>query len=135
MKHLGAVNWIVFVALETFAQISLKLAAVDVPPGSGLGAWVQALTSNGWFQASIAADVVNFFAWMLILRRHDLSLAVPLSSFCYVTIVLASTFLLQETVTALQLLGLGLVGIGIVLVADQEPEDSANAGQRDRGQE
>lgn len=135
MKHLGALNWIVFVALETFAQISLKLAAADAPPGPDLAAWLRALTSNGWFQASIAADVVNFFAWMLILRRHDLSLAVPLSSFCYVTIVLASTFLLHETVTPLQVLGLGLVGIGIVLVADRGPADLANARQQEGGRE
>ena len=125
MKRLATLNWLVFVALETFAQIALKFAAVDTSAAGGFAGWLHALATNGWFQASIAADVMNFFAWMLILRRHELSLAVPLSSLCYFTIILASTILLHEAVTPLQLLGLGLVGIGIVLVASAEEAETA----------
>ena len=137
MKRLGTLNWLVFVALETFAQIALKLAAVDTNVAAGFGGWLHALATNGWFQASIAADVLNFFAWMLILRRHDLSLAVPLSSLCYFTVILASTILLHEAIAPLQLLGLGLVGAGIVLVASGEPaETSASvAGSGRSGQQ
>ena len=118
-------NWIAFVALETFAQISLKLAAVVANPGSGLTAWLSALLSNHWFQVSIAADIANFFIWMSILRRHDLSLAVPLSSLSYFTVIALSTILLHEAVTPLQLVGLGAVGIGIILIAGPDDGDKA----------
>jgi drug/metabolite transporter (DMT)-like permease len=124
MRNLIVLNWLVFVALETFAQIALKIAAVDTGAPSSVGDWLRVLAGNGWFQASIAADVANFFAWMLILRRHDLSLAVPLSSLCYVTILLASAVILHEKVMPFQLLGLTLVGIGIALVAERQGREN-----------
>ena len=124
---IATLNWVVFVALETFAQVALKLAAVDSNAASSLSSWLAALASNHWFQASLAADVLNFFAWMLILRRHDLSLAVPLSSLCYFAIVIASTLLLHETVSVLQVAGLGLIGTGIILVAGLEGAETAQA--------
>ena len=132
MKSWAAINWVVFVALETFAQVALKLAAVDSSAASSLGRWLVALASNSWFQASLGADVLNFVAWMMILRRHDLSLAVPLSSLCYFTIVIASTVLLHEQVGVFQVVGLGLIGIGIVLVAGLEGAETDPQGKGDR---
>lgn len=135
MKYFAALNWVVFVALETFAQVALKLAAVDSSAASSLSSWLSALASNHWFQASLTADVLNFFAWMMILRRHDLSLAVPLSSLCYFAIVIASTTLLHETVGIVQVVGLGLIGVGIILVAglegaETDPTDADKGGHR-----
>ena len=132
MKSWAAINWVVFVALETFAQVALKLAAVDSSTASSLRGWLVALASNSWFQASLGADVLNFVAWMMILRRHDLSLAVPLSSLCYFTIVIASTVLLHESVGVFQVVGLGLIGIGIVLVAGLEGAETDPQGKGDR---
>ena len=116
------VSWLLFVALETFAQISLKFAAASTAGQGRLGDWLATLAADRWFQASIAADVINFFVWMSILRRHELSLAVPLSSFCYFTIVAFSTLVLHEAVSPLQLLGLGAVGVGIILVAGPDSD-------------
>lgn len=127
MKYFAALNWLVFVALETFAQVALKLAAVDSDAASSLSGWIAALASNGWFQASLTADVLNFFAWMTILRRLDLSLAVPLSSLCYFAIVIVSTLLLRETVSVPQVVGLGLIGVGIILVAGLEGAETDTA--------
>ena len=132
MKYFAALNWVVFVALETFAQVALKLAAVDSSEASSLSGWLSALASNHWFQASLAADVLNFFAWMTILRRHDLSLAVPLSSLCYFAIVIASTALLREPVGITQVAGLGLIGVGIILVAGLERAETDQT-DADRG--
>jgi multidrug transporter EmrE-like cation transporter len=111
--------WFGFAGLETAAQLSLKMAAVTNDAFGGT-AWVTALLRNHWFQTSIACDIVNFFMWMAILRRHDLSLAVPLSSLCYGVIILMSVLILRETVTELQLIGLVTIGAGIfVLTRDQ----------------
>ena len=108
--------WIGFVGLETAAQLSLKMAATT-NHALGMSAWIGALLTNHWFQISILCDAVNFLMWMTILRRHDLSLAVPLSSLCYGAIVLLSFLLLHEPITGVQLIGLCTIGAGVIVLA------------------
>lgn len=111
--------WIGFVGLETAAQLSLKMAATT-NPALETGAWLGALLRNHWFQISIVCDAVNFLMWMTILRRHDLSLAVPLSSLCYAAIVILSFLLLREPVTGVQLIGLCTIGAGIIVLTKDD---------------
>ena len=110
-------HWLVFVSLETTAQLTLKVAAVGTMGPGGAWGWLQALASNPWFQASIACDVANFLVWMAILRRHDLSVAIPLSALCYFSIIIASSLLLHEPVSVPQVAGLALIGLGIFWIA------------------
>lgn len=111
------VVWTMLVGLETGAQLALKMAADLTPTEMGMVAWLQALLSSPWFQLSIGLDVAGFVAWMAILREHELSFAIPVSSLCYFATILASTLLLREQVHAMQVLGLSAVGFGIVLIA------------------
>ena len=123
----GAI-WLIFVALETAAQLALKMAADTTVARDGIAGWFGALASSPWFQLSIGCDIVNFFAWMAILRQHDLSLAIPLSSAAYVAIIAASTIVLHENIETMQWLGLILIGLGIVLVA----ADDATSRERSK---
>ena len=112
-------HWLLFVSLETTAQLTLKMAAVATPSLGGTGGWLQALASNSWFQASIACDIANFLVWLAILRRHDLSVAIPLSALCYFSIIIASSVLLHEPVSTPQIAGLLLTGFGILCIAQK----------------
>ena len=112
----GAI-WVVFAALETAAQLTLKMAAGTTASELSTGAWLCALATNPWFQLSIACDMANFFAWMAILRRHDLSLAIPLSSICYFAIIAAGTVFLHESVAVAQWVGLIVIGFGLALIS------------------
>ena len=52
-----------------------------------------------------------------ILRRHDLSLAIPLSSICYFAIIAAGTVFLHESVAVAQWVGLIVIGVGLALIS------------------
>ena len=112
-----AFRWLILISLETLGQLSLKFAADGTDVSDSLGPWLQKLALNHWFQISIACDIAGFLAWMSILRRHDLSFAIPISGLCYFATVGISTIFLHEPVQSVQLIGLAIIGTGVILVA------------------
>jgi drug/metabolite transporter (DMT)-like permease len=120
-KMLGApLLWASFVALETLAQVALKVAALEAPAMSATAAYLPTGVHSPWFALSIACDAANLLLWLVILRGHDLSAAIPMSSVTFLSVVGASSLILGEQVQALQALGLLLIGIGVTLVAWDE---------------
>jgi drug/metabolite transporter (DMT)-like permease len=110
--------WLIFVVLETAAQLTLKMAS-----GAGTTHYLQSIgtiVNSRWFMASIACDAANLIIWLAILRRHELSVAVPLTSMTYFAVLLASGLLLHEPVRLAQLMGLILIGGGVTLVSWNE---------------
>jgi len=118
--------WAALIAIESAAQISLKLAANQIGEMTWEWAWIVRAVSDRWFIASIVCDVASFLVWIALLRRHDLSFAVPVSSLCFVSVVALSVVVLNEPVTALQIVGMATIGVGIYLIAqdDQPPPES-----------
>jgi drug/metabolite transporter (DMT)-like permease len=117
--------WFVLIACETGAQLALKLAAGQSALDLDYLQWLTLLATNKWFMISIAFDIASFFAWMSILRRHNLSVAVPLTSLCYIAIVMMTVVFLHEPVTSLQLIGLSTIGLGIFFLTKQDFGESA----------
>ena len=107
--------WLIFAVLETAAQVALKLASNHAGTSDILQS-VSPIVSSPWFIASIACDAANLAIWLAILQRHDLSVAVPLTSMTYFAVLLATGLFLREPVQMMQLVGLMLVGLGLTLV-------------------
>jgi uncharacterized membrane protein len=55
--------------------------------------------------------------WLLVLSKENLSFVYPLVAFSYVVTVTLSHFVLHEPVPSLRWLGLGVIVIGILLIA------------------
>ena len=70
--------------------------------------------------AGIALYTFNFFLWIVILTKIDLSLAVPLGSTTYALIPLASVIFLHEKITLLGAAGIACVIIGILILSKSE---------------
>jgi drug/metabolite transporter (DMT)-like permease len=111
--------WLTFVALETGAQVSLKFASASAGTANVIQS-AEPIIKSPWFIGSILCDAANLVIWLTILRRHDLSVAVPLTSMTYFAVLLISWLLLHEEMSMPQLAGLMLVGIGLTLVAWEE---------------
>ena len=60
---------------------------------------------------------VSLILWLLVLSKEKLSFVYPLVAFSYVVTVFLSKVILKETVPSLRWLGLGVIIIGILIVA------------------
>jgi multidrug transporter EmrE-like cation transporter len=59
----------------------------------------------------------SFLTWLFALQRNELSLVYPVFiGTGYVVIVLTSALLLDESLGAVKLIGIALVGIGLLLI-------------------
>jgi len=55
--------------------------------------------------------------WLLVLSKLDLSLAYPMLALTYILIPLAAQFVLGEQVPTLRWLGVGIIFVGVMVVA------------------
>ncbi len=69
------------------------------------------------FWLGVIIYLSNFFLWMKILSKVELSVALPLASSSYILIPIAAIFFLHEFVSPLRWLGLVLIMIGIYFVS------------------
>ena len=68
---------------------------------------------------------LNFFIWMLILYKVDLSVAMPVGSTSYVFIPVSAMFFLGEHVGILRWAGIGLIILGIHFVSQSKKIEEA----------
>lgn len=110
--------WVLLIAFESGAQISLKVG------GDGLSAipfgveWLLAAISSVAVMVAVGCYIGSFLTWMLILRSSKLSLAFPLSSLVFVVVLMVSWLGLGENISPLHWLGVAVIIGGIVLLAD-----------------
>jgi len=73
------------------------------------------------FWAGAAIYLFNFFLWMTILSKIDLSVALPLAGSSYILVPLAAVFFLHEIVKPMRWLGLVLIVWGIYFISKSKP--------------
>jgi multidrug transporter EmrE-like cation transporter len=86
-------------SVENLVPIAIKLGT-QLPILAGLGCYV-----------------ISVVVWILGLSRVDVSVAYPLLSLGYVVNALAAWWLFGEVLNAQRLIGIGVILIGVVLVA------------------
>jgi multidrug transporter EmrE-like cation transporter len=65
----------------------------------------------------LACYVVSVVVWILALSRVEVSVAYPLLSIGYVVNAIAAWYLFGEAVTPMRLTGIGIIIIGVYIVA------------------
>lgn len=60
---------------------------------------------------------LSAFLWLVVLSREKLSFVYPMVAFSYVVTVILSMVILKEEVPWLRLVGLGVICLGIFLIA------------------
>jgi undecaprenyl phosphate-alpha-L-ara4N flippase subunit ArnE len=105
--------------LDVFGQLGFKLGLNRIDDAhsgdTGLEFWLQLLTQR-WLLLGIAAYALEFFLWLAVLSRVQLSIAFPLASLSYCGVLLASRAALGETISRRRWAGCGLITIGAALV-------------------
>ncbi len=67
--------------------------------------------------AGLATVVMVFIIWSSVLSKIDLSVAVPVASFSYIFVPIASAIFLNEKITLLRWLGILFIIAGVILVS------------------
>lgn len=106
------------VVLSTVAEIFLKLGAQETANLSDPWSWtgLSGLRSI-WVWWGILASVISLFNWLATLKKLPLTIAFPVGNVVHILIPLSSWIFLGETILPRRWLGIGLVLIGLMIVA------------------
>ena len=106
---------------DSLAQFLMKkgLLQTGVEAGSWQGtiAFLAHNVSSPIIWMGIIVYALNFFLWIVILSRIDLSVAMPIGSTTYLIIPLLAMFFLKEQVTLTRWFGITLIVVGIYFVS------------------
>ena len=101
---------LVGVLLNAAAQLLLKAGTNALPLGLRLAIEPHIL-------AGLACYVVSVVVWIVALSRVPVSIAYPILSIGYVVNAIAARYLLGEAVTPMRLVGIGIIVLGVFIVA------------------
>jgi multidrug transporter EmrE-like cation transporter len=101
---------LVGVLLNAAAQLLLKAGTNAVPLGLRLAVEPHIL-------GGLACYVISVVVWVIALSRVPVSIAYPMLSIGYVVNAVAAWYLLGEVLTPMRLTGIGIIIVGVFLVA------------------
>jgi len=106
------------VVLTAGAQILLKIGASHSAGDASVGAWLGLdELANGWTWLGILAFVSSFGSWLYALRFLPLGLAFSLTNGVHILVPLGAWLFLHEALTPLRMSGIGIIIVGILLLA------------------
>lgn len=111
------VGWSVLMTIV--GQLTLRTAMESFGDASLANIAVRAV-STPLVWAGAVMYLMSAASWLVVLSRIDLSLAYPLGSVNYILVVLASAVLLDEAVSLQRWAGVGLILLGILVIARAE---------------
>ncbi len=120
-SHWFANPWLqlgICVLLATAAEIFLKLGARETASPASAWSWtgLNSLPSP-WIWCGIVASVISLFNWLATLRKIPLAVAFPIGNVVHVLVPLSSWFFLGEVILPNRWIGIGLVVLGLIVVA------------------
>ncbi|MDQ3413644.1 MAG: hypothetical protein M3480_01500 [Verrucomicrobiota bacterium] len=106
------------VLLATAAEIFLKRGAEEIADPNDPWSWT-GLTGlrSGWVWWGILVSVISLFNWLATIRKLPLTIAFPVGNAVHILVPLSSWFFLGEAILPRRLLGIGLVLVGLLIVA------------------
>lgn len=117
----AAFFWALLVSSDTTAQIFLKFGAMKLRE-TGLGVNYLIVIGYGFY-------AVSFVAWMQILKTTRLSIALSAASVLYITIAIASHFLMHEPISFHLILGTILIATGVFVLGLSEAKKGGSHGK------
>jgi len=105
------------IALDTIVQISWKFAVTSLPENAPVAVMGMGMLSDLFFYLVLLAFVAQYFNWMRVLARADLSFAQPITALSYITVLALSRLALHEKVSLSKILGIALIMLGVFLIS------------------
>ncbi|MFA5063649.1 MAG: EamA family transporter [Candidatus Omnitrophota bacterium] len=108
--------------METFTHLCFKKSAlidneVVITRFSEVFVFLQSVFSSPFLWLGLLSVLGTFIIWSTLLSKIDLSVAVPVCSFSYILIPLASIVFLHEKVSLFRWSGVLFILLGVVFVS------------------
>lgn len=107
--------------VDTVAQLFMKkgvlATGISVVTPATIAEFVARGVSSWPLWAGVVIFILNFFVWIAILYKVDLSIAMPVGSTSYIFIPLAAMLFLHERVSLFRWIGIGAIVLGIHFVS------------------
>ena len=94
-----------------------QVGQVSVMRWRSLLALIRRALTHPFIGLGVACMAADFFLFIALLSRADLSLIMPLTSLSYPFSILGSHYILKERLTAGRLAGSGLIGVGVAFIS------------------
>jgi drug/metabolite transporter (DMT)-like permease len=105
--------------LETFTHFCFKKSALSASTLdiAQINILLQKVSASPFLWLGLLSVIATFIIWTTILSKIDLSVAVPVASFSYILVPLASIIFLHEKVVFLRWVGIGFILVGVIFVS------------------
>lgn len=100
-----------------FKKSALAKAEISVVDLSSAAVFLKAVFASPFLWAGLITVAAVFIIWSTVLAKIDLSVAVPIASFSYILVPLASIIFLHEKITVLRWAGIILILLGVIFVS------------------
>lgn len=107
---------------DVAGQVCFKLGVghdADAATDAGIAAFALQTLRSPWVLAGLAVYVLEFIVWFAALSLAPLSLAFPFAALSYCGVVVASRYVLHESVSVRRWAGTVLIAAGVALVCWQ----------------
>lgn len=132
LRRFYAIGFLALIGFDTLAQISFKYAGAHALPLEMSPAWLLRVFGQPWIYGAFVGYLGAFFTWMTLLKHAPIGPAFAASHLEIVSVLLLSSYLFNENISGLQMLGAALIMAGIACLAVGESA-SAEAGVRPAG--
>jgi drug/metabolite transporter (DMT)-like permease len=121
------------IVMDTFVQLCWKVAVERIPDTIGLWESLYHIIPDPIFQVALLLFILQFFNWMMVLARADLSYVQPVTALSYITVSGASMILFHERISLLRVAGLAMILLGVWFIS--RTDHRTGHGFRTRGDE
>ena len=110
--------------IDTIAQLLMKTGLTQTGISSvnlgNLAVFAVKNSSSVFLWLGILVYAMNFFIWIVILYKVDLSIAMPVGSFAYIFIPISAILFLHEHVSPVRWIGIICIILGIHFVSQSK---------------
>lgn len=127
----GRAHWVslgVAILASQIGQILLKLGATGLAPETSLVPSLLAQVLRWETLVGLGFYGSGTLFYVVALRRIPMSVALPCTAVSYVAAVVFGTALFHETLSSLKIIGLLMVCLGVILLAEGEATDQPPVG-------
>ena len=111
--------FIITVGLDVVGQLWFKLGLTRLPEKKDtdhIGIFWQGVFTSPLLWAGIGAYAIELGLWLALLANAPLSFLFPLASLGYVGVLIASKFVLKETISPRRWAGASLITLGVAII-------------------